>query len=158
MKLYMKQKVFSWSNRFIVWDEAGAECYRVEGEVFTLGHKLHIYDAVTGEEVAYIAEELMHWMHTFAVWQNEKLVTRIVQKFTWFRPRYILEGTDWEIEGDVWSHDYCITAGGRDVAAIRKEWFTWGDSYCLEADRADDALIALCIALTVDCVLARQSS
>ena len=44
MNLYIKQKVFSWNDRFFVYDENGNEKYYVEGEVFTFGKKLHLYD------------------------------------------------------------------------------------------------------------------
>ena len=37
MKLYIKQKVFSWGDKFTVKDEAGRDRYYVEGEVFTFG-------------------------------------------------------------------------------------------------------------------------
>ena len=46
MKLYIKQKVFSWGDKFTVKDEAGRDRYYVEGEVFTFGRKLHVYDMV----------------------------------------------------------------------------------------------------------------
>lgn len=41
MKLYIKQKVFSIGAKFHITDENGENRYRVEGEVFTLGKKLH---------------------------------------------------------------------------------------------------------------------
>ena len=44
MKLYIKQKVFSWGAKFNITDENGEERYSVAGEVFTLAKKLHIYD------------------------------------------------------------------------------------------------------------------
>ena len=58
MKLYIKQKVFSWGAKFNITDENGEERYRVEGEVFTLGKKLHVYD-MSGEEVAFIQQKLL---------------------------------------------------------------------------------------------------
>ena len=42
MKLYIKQKVFSWVDRFTVFDETGADKYYVEGEFFSWGKKLHV--------------------------------------------------------------------------------------------------------------------
>ena len=45
MKLYIKQKVFSWGDKFTVKDEAGRDSYYVEGEIFTFGRKLHMHPA-----------------------------------------------------------------------------------------------------------------
>ena len=36
MKLYVRQKVFSWGEKFSVYDESGREHYTVRGEVLTL--------------------------------------------------------------------------------------------------------------------------
>ena len=44
MDLYIKQKVFSWKDKFSVYDRNGEQRYYVEGEVFTVGKKLHLYD------------------------------------------------------------------------------------------------------------------
>lgn len=152
MKLYMKQKIFSWNDRFLIGDEEGRECYRVEGELFSWGHKLHIYD-VGGQEVAFLQQKLMSWLPTYLIYQGETQVAQITKKLTFLQPRYILEGLGWEIEGDAWAHDYRIVQDGVTVAELHKEWFTWGDSYALEIVRPEDAVLALCVALVVDCVL-----
>ena len=44
MKLYIKQKIFSWNDKFSIYDENGEERYYVEGEFFSWGKKLHVYD------------------------------------------------------------------------------------------------------------------
>lgn len=56
MNLCMKQKVFSWGDRFTVWDENGNDRYYVRGEVFSLGKKLHLTDTA-GAEVAFIQQK-----------------------------------------------------------------------------------------------------
>lgn len=45
MKLYIKQKVFSWSDKFAVKDESERDRWFAQGEVFSLGRKLHVCDA-----------------------------------------------------------------------------------------------------------------
>ena len=53
MKLYLLQHVFTFGDKFVVYDESEAERYYVEGEVFSFGKKLHVYNA-HDEEVALI--------------------------------------------------------------------------------------------------------
>ena len=53
MKLYIRQKIFSFGAKFNVTDEFEEVHYKVEGEIFTLVPKLHIYDT-TGYEVALV--------------------------------------------------------------------------------------------------------
>ena len=57
MKLYIKQKVFSWNDKFTVKTSYGEDKYAVEGELFSLGKKLHVYD-MSGREVAFIQQKI----------------------------------------------------------------------------------------------------
>ena len=45
MRLYIKQAVFSWRDRFAVRDEFGGDRYFAEGEFFSMGKQLHVYDS-----------------------------------------------------------------------------------------------------------------
>ena len=151
MRLYMKEKVFSWNERFTVKDENGWDKYFVEGEFFSLGKKLHLMN-VHGEEVAFIQQRLFTLMPRFAVTVAGQELAEIRKEFTFFYQRYVIDGLGWEIDGDVWAHDYVIRKNGRTIVRITKEWFTWGDSYVLDILDPADELVALAVVLTVDCV------
>ena len=43
MKLLIRQRVFSWSDTYDVYDETGSPKYYVKAEVWTLGHRIHVY-------------------------------------------------------------------------------------------------------------------
>ena len=151
MRLYMKEKVFSWNERFTVKDENGWDKYYVEGEFFSLGKKLHLMN-VHGEEVAFIQQRLFTLMPRFSVTVAGRELAEIRKEFTFFFQRYVIDGLGWEIDGDVWAHDYVIRKNGRTIVRITKEWFTWGDSYVLDILDPADELVALAVVLTVDCV------
>ena len=44
MKLYFKQRVFSFKQRTDIFDEFGNVIFVAEGEIFSLGRRMHIYD------------------------------------------------------------------------------------------------------------------
>lgn len=157
MKLYIKQKVFSWRNRFTVKDEYGEDKYYVEGELFSWGHKLHIFDK-QNTEVAFIQQKVLSFLPKYYVFRNGIQIAEIVKLFTFFKPKYSITGLDWAIEGSVWAHDYKITSKGRQIVSIQKEWFTWGDSYVLDIENPDDEILALAVMLTIDCVMATAAS
>lgn len=157
MKLYIKQKVFSWGDKFTVKDESGQDRYYVEGEVFTFGKKLHVYD-MTGREVAFIKQELWSWLPRFYVFCAGRQVAEIKKEFTFLLPKYTIAGLGWEIDGSFLAHDYQITRNGCPIVSIRKEWMSWGDSYELNISNPQDEIIALAVVLTIDCVLEAQSS
>ena len=151
MRLYMKEKVFSWNERFTVKDENGWDKYYVEGEFFSLGKKLHLLN-VHGEEVAFIQQRLFTLMPRFSVTVAGREIAEIRKEFTFFYQRYVIDGLGWEIDGDVWAHDYEIRKNGRIIVRITKEWLTWGDSYVLDILDPADELVALAVVLTIDCV------
>ena len=151
MRLYMKEKVFSWNERFTVKDENGWDKYFVEGEFFSLGKKLHLLN-VHGDEVAFIQQRLFTLMPRYTVSVAGREIAEIRKEFTFFYQRYVIDGLGWEVDGDVWAHDYVIRKNGRTIVRITKEWFTWGDSYVLDILDPADELVALAVVLTVDCV------
>ena len=44
MKLLVKQRVFSWTDSYDVYDENENAKYFVKAEFLSLGHRLHVYD------------------------------------------------------------------------------------------------------------------
>ncbi len=152
MKLYIKQKVFTWGDKFTVKDSAGVDRYFVEGEVFTLGKRLHVYNRHQQEQ-AYIKQQLVAWMPRYSVFVGGVQVAQVVRKFSFFTPRYYIEGLDWEVEGEFFAHEYDIRHNGRLVASISKEWMTWGDSYELNILDGVDEVMALAVVLAIDAVI-----
>lgn len=156
MKLYIKEKVFSWGDKFTVKDEHGYDKYVVEGEVFTWGKKLHIYD-MTGREVAFIKQEVWSFLPRYYVFCGGQQVAEIKKEFTFLFPKYSIAGLGWEIDGSFLAHEYEITQRGRSIVTISKEWMTWGDSYELNIANPADEILALAVVITIDCVMESNS-
>lgn len=152
MKLYIKQKVFSWGDKFTVKDEYGNDKYFVQGEVFSWGKKLHVYDSV-GREVAFIKQEVWSFLPRFYVFCGDEQIAEIKKEFTFLFQRYSIQGLGWEIEGKILAHDYEITKNGDSIVSISKEWMTWGDSYELSIANPEDEIVALAVVLSIDCVM-----
>lgn len=157
MKLYIRQRVFSWVDRFSAKDETGADRYFVEGELFSWGKKLHVRDAY-GNEAAFIQQKVFSFLPKFFVFIGDRQVAEIVKEFTLLRPLYRIDGLDWEVEGSFLAHDYEITKNGRAIVSIHKAWMSWGDCYELDIANPADEVLALAVVLAIDCVMDAQSS
>lgn len=157
MKLYIKQKVFSWNDRFTVKDEFEQDKYYVEGEIFTLGKKLHVTDRI-GREAAFIKQKVWSFLPRFYVYINDVQIAEIVKEFTFFVPKYTAEGLGWDIEGSIMEHNYTVSRNGIPIATISKAWFTWGDSYEIDIANPADEIPVLAVVLAIDCVQANSSS
>ena len=157
MKLYIKEKVFSWGDKFTVKDVYGEDKYIVEGEVFSWGKKLHVYDRL-GREVAFIKQEVWSLLPRFYVFCDDRQAAEIKKEFTFLFPRYTIEGLGWEIDGSFMAHDYQITKNGHKIVSISKEWMTWGDSYELDISDPADEIVALAVVIIIDCVTESSSA
>ena len=58
MQLLIKQRVFSWTDTYDVYDETGEPRYFVKAEFLTLGHQIHVYDKRSGQELGSIHQRL----------------------------------------------------------------------------------------------------
>ena len=149
MKLYIKQKVFSWGDKFTVKDVNGEDRYFVEGEVFSWGKKLHMYD-LRGNEVAFIQQKLFTFLPRYFVYVGDELVAEIVKEFTFFHNSYTINGLNWTVDGNFLDHDYAVESQGRNIAVVTKEWFTWGDAYQIDVSDVIDPVLALSVVLVID--------
>lgn len=156
MKLYIKQKVFSFADKFTIKDEWNNDRYYVEGEIFTFGKKLHVYDA-NHREVIFIKQRIWSFLSKYEIYINGHFVTEIIKELSFLKSRYVLSHLDWRIEGDVWGHNYSIQQANRTIVTINKAWFTWGDSYEVNVLNHSDEQLAIGVVLAIDCVLAQNN-
>jgi uncharacterized protein YxjI len=150
MRLFIKQKVFSFVDRFTVKDESGEDKYYVEGEFLSFGKRLHIYNT-SGEELIYIQQKVFSFLPRYHIFIGGREVAEVVKEFTFFYPKYSIHGFEWSIEGDFFDHEYSVLQNGTPVVSMYKEWFTWGDSYVLDIANPLDELAAVAVILAIDC-------
>ena len=157
MYLYMKQKVFSWKDKFSIQDAFGQDKYYVEGKMISIGKKLRLYDAA-GNELAFINQKVVALMPKFSVEIGGQEAAVIKKKFSFFKPKYYIEGPGWEVEGDFFGHDYTITENGNPIVSIHKKWMAWGDTFELEIADESREVLALATVLAIDAVLDSQQA
>ncbi len=152
MRLYMKQKLFSWGDKFSIYDERGNERYFVRGEVFSLGKKLHVYSA-GGTEVILIKRKIWSFLPRFSISIMAKKAGTVIKHFSLTQQRYTIEGLNYSVTGDFLAHDYMVYDRALPVAIIKKAWLTWADTYEIDiADYADEFDV-ISIVLAIDASL-----
>ena len=157
MNLYIKQRVFSWNDKFSIFDENGNERFYVEGEMFSFGKKLHLYD-LAGIEIAYVEQKLWTFLPKYEIYHGNDYVGTVVKKFTFFRNEYHIDELGWRVDGNFWDHEYYISDGGRNIVSVYKEWFTWGDTYAVSIDDSVDVATALATVLVIDACIEAENS
>jgi uncharacterized protein YxjI len=150
MKLLIKQRVFSWTDTYDIYDEWGQPLYFVKSEPFTLGHQIYLYDQER-RPLASIHQKLLRFLPEFDIVIAGQEMGAIYKELTLFRPRYRLECNGWTVQGDFFAWDYdVVDAYGGTVLHISKELFQWGDTYVLDIPDPDNELLCLMIAIAID--------
>ena len=156
MKLNIKQKVFSFNEKFSILDENGNEKYYVEGEIISLGKKLHLY-SLQEEEIAYIHQKVLALLPHYFISVEGKDEIEVEKKIS-LTPKFVVDDLGWEVEGDFLAHEYDIKKGEDIIANVSKKWFSWGDSYEIDVKNDADVIMALSVILVIDADLSNQDN
>lgn len=149
MRLYFKQRFFSWLDSYDIYDEQDRVVFTVEGKL-SWGHCLHILDAA-GNHIATLQEKVFSFLPRFELYIGEQYVGCISKEFTFFRPSFTIDCNDWEVNGEWLEWDYEIQSASRGhIATLSKELFRLTDAYVLDVEDPDDALGVLMVALAID--------
>lgn len=153
MRYLMKQKLFSLGDDFRIQDADGRDVFFVDGKAFSLGNQLSFQD-LEGHELAFIRQKLLAWGATYEISRNGS-VAAVVKKelFTFFNCRFSVDvpgPDDLAADGDFVDHEYAFTRAGRTVARVSKRWFSLTDSYGVDIDDKEDAVLILASTVVID--------
>lgn len=149
MRLLIKQRVFSWTDSYDIYDESGNAKYFVKAEFLALGHQLHVYDAGR-RELGVIKQKLLTFMPEFDIEIGGWTRGRIRKQLTLLRPRYEIVFNGWYVQGNFGGWDYDVYEAGRAIIHISKELLHWGDTYVIDFADPKDELMGLMLVIAID--------
>lgn len=149
MKLLIKQRVFSWSDTYDIYDEEGEVKYFVKAEFLSIGHRLHVFDR-NGKELGIIREKVLSFLPVFEIEIDGVTKGQIKQQFTLLRSKYDVDYNGWYVEGDFLGWNYEVYSGSEIVVNITKELLHWGDTYVLSFENPENELEGLFLVLAID--------
>lgn len=151
MKLYIKQQVFSFGDKYQVYDETGNVLYYVEGDIFTLASKLHVLNT-KNEELFLIKKRLFTFLPKYDIYQGEEVIASADKRFTFLSSRIDISSKygDFTIDGEVFAHDFSIYQDGNVIASIQKKWLSWGDTYEIEILDNQNVDFFVALVITID--------
>jgi len=161
MRYQMRQKFFSFGDKFMIKDENGRDVYFVDGKVFSWGDKLSFQTADNREEIAFIAQKLWSFMPKYEIHRDGIVFAEVVKEFSWFKSKFTLDvpgPNDYEITGSFWQQEYSFTRRGRTVASVSKKWFSLTDTYGIDIVSGEDDVAILATAVVIDLVCHDEKS
>ena len=147
MKLYLRQRIFSFADNYDITDENKTPVYKVKSKLFSFGTKMRVMTP-DEQEVYFINQKVWHLMPHYQIEKNGTPVGMVIRRFG-FRPRFDMEGElgAYSIRGNVWAFDFEIVKGEQVVAVVHKKFFSMTDSY--EISVMDDSLQDIIITLVL---------
>lgn len=156
MKLLIKQRVFSWSETYDVYDEEQNSKYFVKGKVFSMNRQIYVYDTKTKEELGSIQQKMFTMMPQFEVCKDNRVYGTIKKKVSMFHPKYELDYNGWYVEGDTFGWNYEVYKEDMLIFRITKKLLEWGDTYELDIQNEEDEFFALLLVIAIDAANARN--
>ncbi|GAA5416469.1 hypothetical protein Pryu01_01504 [Paraliobacillus ryukyuensis] len=156
-KLYIKQKVLSFNEKFTVKDQQGNDAYYVEGSLMKIPKTFSISNTA-GTEVALITKKVFSFLPKFYVEVHGQEVVTINKEFSFFKARYSIDAASIEVQGNWWDMDFEVFQYGEVVGKVNKEWFTWGDSYKIQVLNEEMETIIIALVIAIDYVKASQAA
>lgn len=150
MKLLIKQRVFSWTDTYDVYDEYENSKYYCRAEFLSLGHRIHIYNKATNREVGVVRQKLLTLLPKFEIEVNGGKVGTIQKQFTLLRPKYEIDFNGWRVAGNFLGWNYDVMSDNRTIMHISKELFRWGDTYVIDYQNPADELMGLLLVIAID--------
>ena len=149
----MRQKIFAIGDDFWIENEQGQRVFKVDGKVFRVRDTLKFEDT-QGNEIYKIQEKMLRVRDTMNIYKGNQVAAKVHNALlTPLRDRWkvsIPGGADLRTQGNVLHHEYKIKRDGYTVARVSKRWFRVRDTYGVEVQNIEDALLILAITVVID--------
>jgi uncharacterized protein YxjI len=156
-QLYIKQKVFSLSEKFTVKDRSEEDVYYVEGSFMKVQKTFSIMNTAR-EEVALVTKKMFSFLPKFFVEIDGQEVLSIKKELSFFKSRYTINAASIEVHGNWWDMDFQVLQHGEVIGEVSKEWFTWGDSYKVQIFNEQIEVIMIALVVAIDYVKAAEQT
>lgn len=154
MKYQVRQRIFSFGDSFTIKDEYDNDMFIVQGEIFSFGNKLKIQN-LNGQELVYIEQKLFKFLPEYDIYIAGKHVANVQKEFSFFTPSFSINSINgnYEMNGEIFSHEFEISKNGRVVVSVSKEWFSFSDTYGVDIEDSEDHAFMLALVIVIDQVL-----
>ncbi|MCA9966229.1 MAG: LURP-one-related family protein [Anaerolineales bacterium] len=155
MRYLLKQKLWSFTDSFNIYNANQQAVYQVKGKPFSWGDQLSFQD-MSGRELATISQKLFTFMPKYELYKDGQLFAEIIKEFSWFRSQFTLDvpgPNDYAITGSFWEREYTFVRQKQVVATVSKKFWSWADTYGVDILDGEDDIAILATVVVIDLVL-----
>lgn len=151
----IQEKMFSLGNQFSIRSESGQDQFFVKSKLLSFGKKLYLED-MAGRELAYIEQKVPALLSTYRIFREGAPAADLKKRFTFFKSAFDFHVDRLgmvEVSGNFFAHEFTFTHGGRSLAAVSKQMWSWSDSYGVSISEGVDDVLFLAATIVIDQVL-----
>lgn len=156
MRFYIKERVWSLPEAFIVRDDAGNAVFEIRGKFFHFGDDPVMVDSSTGQELVHIQQRVLSLMPLYEMYRNGQLLASVHEQFRLFGEGFKIEAGDGSIlhvNGDIWQWNFSVTdERGNQLAQIGRQFSLFRDSYAIDVAPGADAPFMVALVIVIDMV------
>lgn len=155
MRYQIREKLFSFTDDFIIKNQYDQPAFNVVGKFLSIGHKLNMQD-LNGNLLYYIEQKLFKLLPEYYIYDSMgNQVAKVKKQFTFFTPKFEIESNygSYELNGDIFDHDFEIVKDNSICAVISKQWFSISCTYGVDINENEDQAFILSLIIVLDKVM-----
>ena len=153
----MRQRLVSIGDDYWIEDDAGRRAFKVDGKALRIRQTLDFEDA-HGNKLLRIQERKLRIRETMEIEDPDGRTVATVKKalIAPLRDRMTVSiegGRDLDVRGNIFDHEYTISADGRPVAEVSKQWFRIADTYGVQIAPGQNEALLLAVTAVIDAMV-----
>jgi uncharacterized protein YxjI len=158
---YLKQKLFSFSDQYKIYDENENLLYYIKGHVLSFDHKMEFYDAKNDKLIYHIRKKMISFLPFYYLEdENKEEVLTARKLFSPFIPQISIHSQklgNLEIDGNYLGLNFSIQNKKTELANVKKKWLSWGDTYEITVFDQDHVTTMLALVIVIDSIFHRKN-
>lgn len=151
MKYLIKQKVFSFSDTYTIYNEKEQPAFLAKFKILSLSNKFYL-STVQGEIIYETDKKIFSFLPEFYIKKYNQLYGTLKKELTFFKPKFNLvsEYGNYNLEGDFFHYNFNFYKNGNIIADINKKFFSFRDSYGVDISEEEDHAFILTNVIILD--------
>lgn len=152
-KYYLKQKALAVRASYTIYDEFENALYICKAKMFSPKGAVEIYDTKDNTHLFTMHRKIFSIMPVhYLIDQQGTTIATMRQRFAMRRQRVNIESQygHFEVEGDLWAHNFSIRKEDKEVVYVKKKFLSWGDSYEITITEGEHIEFLLALTIMID--------
>jgi uncharacterized protein YxjI len=150
----MRQRVFTFRDKFSIFDENQVAKYHVEGKLLSLTNRLEFSDE-HNQVLLYAHKPIFSILAKYYIEDSNGQQLAVIKRTLGLRPKFNLqlENKMLKVSGGIFAHSFVIEDGDTLIASIQKRIISWGDTYEITVTDAYAPELSLFIVVLLDQII-----